>query len=109
MKYALQALELNVHIGITPEERSEPQLVLCDVDFEADSSKGASSDNITDVLNYQALYDAIKNVTEGDQQWNLLEKLHADIKSALSQFELGSVSVALTKFPFEDGAIMIRE
>lgn len=111
MKYSLQALELNVSIGITEEERSELQMVLCDVSFEADSSQGEISDRIEDVVNYQQIYDVIKELTREGQSWNLLEKLHKDIQIVLEKTfsDIQHIEVALTKFPFEDGAVMITK
>ena len=108
MKFALQALELSVKLGITSEERAEPQMVLLDLDYEYDVSKAIESDDISDTLDYQQIYDAIKSFV-GEKEWDLIEKLHVDMKKTLieSFSAMENVKLTLTKFPFEDGAVVV--
>lgn len=109
MKFSLQALELSVKLGITSQEQQEPQMVLADIDYEYDVSGAIKSDHIQDTLDYQQVYDAVKKLS-AEGSWDLLETLHAELKNMLlQQFkDMKALTVTLTKFPFEDGAVVVK-
>lgn len=110
MKFALQALELSVKLGITSDEQNEPQMVLADIDYEYDVSAAIKSDNIQDTLDYQQIYDAVKSFTIAGS-WDLLETLHTELKHMLfNKFSgMENLHLTLTKFPFEDGAVVVKD
>ena len=110
MKYVLGDIEIAVHLGITPEERAVAQPVLVTVTFTADASKAAQSDNIADTkCDYQHVYDQIHAFS--GREYNLIEKLSADIKHTLKEAfpQCENLTLSLTKFPFEDGWVQIIE
>jgi len=108
MRFSLQNIELSVYLGITEEEQSTPQTVRVSVSFTADTRAAEQSDNITDTADYQAVYDRIKSLAEG--KWNLLEKLHADLLTALKEKfpELKNITLQIEKRPWEDGSVVIE-
>ena len=109
MKFALQALELGVKLGITSGERDDPQMVLADLDYQYDPAKAIESDDVKDTLNYQKVYDWVKEFVEG-KEWDLLETFHFEMKASLeAEFkDMKQLELTLTKFPFEDGAVVVK-
>ena len=109
MKFALQALELSVNLGITSDEREDLQMVLADIDYEYDAKKAIQSDDIKDTLNYQKVYDFVKEFVNG-KDWDLLETFHSELKSSLEEAfkDMKKLELTLTKFPFEDGAVVVK-
>ena len=109
MKFALQALELGVKLGITSGERDELQMVLADLDYEYDASAAVKSDDVKDTLNYQKVYDAVKEFVDG-KEWDLIETLHTEMKASLEKEfkDMKKLELSLTKFPFEDGAVVVK-
>lgn len=109
MKFALQALELAVNLGITSGERDETQMVLADLDYEYDVTKAIKSDDVKDTLNYQKVYDAVKAFV-AEKDWDLIETMNIEMKAFLeAEFkDMKKLELTLTKFPFEDGAVVVK-
>lgn len=65
-------------VGINPEERTNLQDVLVNVEMWADLSAAAASDDIADAVNYRTVAkEIIRHVEEGDPM--LVERLASEI------------------------------
>lgn len=108
MHFVLQDIEALVHIGITPTEQAAPQLLSFTIAFNFEASVAAQSDDITDTVDYQVLYDTVKKVTQLGR-WNLLESLHAEMLTALkSACPLAeNLTLQITKKPWPHGRITV--
>ena len=83
--------------GNNPEERELGQPFLVDLQAEVDTSAAGASDNLSDTVNYAAMYRAVRGVMEGPPR-NLLEAVAEDIATAiLSSFSVDAVSVRVRK------------
>jgi FolB domain-containing protein len=109
MHFLLQDIIVPVHIGITTEERESPQSLVFRVSFTADSTIPAQTDDIADTVDYQIIYDTIKNLA-GSGEWNLLEKLHHELLLELQKNcpKANDLTLAITKAPWEDATVTVR-
>ncbi len=82
----IRGLELDVRIGVTEDERSDPQSILVDVTIETDLTTAASSDDLADTLDYDALVEEVATICEGSS-FNLLERLAGEIGERISSNE----------------------
>ena len=108
MHYFLEEIEAHAHLGITPEEQDTPQLVKVSAWFQFDPIKAVNSDDIADTVDYQILYDTIKNFCKTGR-WKLLEKLHTDLLIELSKAcpNAEQLEISIKKFPWSDGSITV--
>jgi dihydroneopterin aldolase len=94
---SIRNLRLATHIGITEEERREPQWVLVNVDLQADLRAAAKSDNLEDTVNYHWATDEIAAIVRSSQ-CSLLEYLAGKIASQMSRIErVDGVTVEIAK------------
>jgi len=109
MRIGLSQLSLPVHLGITPEERSQEQEVLIWVRFDYDTTKAEISDDLSDTFDYQKIYDFVKAFPK-DREWNLVEKLYADLKTALQKAfpEVQDLDLSVYKTPWEDASVIFN-
>ena len=86
------------HIGITPEERSEIQDVLVDVDLGIDLSSAGASDSIQSTVNYVEAWETLRRSVSG-QEFRLVEALATAVGKALldSYATIEWVAVRVTK------------
>lgn len=108
MHFCLNDIEALVHIGITKDEQAEPQLLKLKVEFDFDTSQAEKSDDIDHTVDYQLIYDIIREFSKSGY-WNLLEKMHNDLLSKLTQAfpEVGNLKLEITKSPWTDGSVTI--
>ena len=92
----LEALELHAHHGVTEEERRDGQRFLFDlrVDVPEDA---AASDRIEDAVDYRAVVEIVREVSEG-RSFELLEALAAAVADAL-----------LARFPVQHVRVRVRK
>lgn len=94
------ALKLEAIIGIHPEERLIPQSIVLDIALTTDTQKAATSDNITDAVDYSEL---VKKLQEWvmEKQFQLIETLANDLAQKILQtfLKVQSVQLKLHKFP----------
>src|SRR3989338_6460505 len=74
----IKDLRLRTIIGTRIEERAKPQEVVMNLTLDYDSEKAASSDDLSDAVNYKSLTDGILAVVEVGRYF-LLEKMADDI------------------------------
>jgi FolB domain-containing protein len=91
-------LEVFYLVGVSDEERSQPQRLLLTVDLSLDFTSASISDRIEKTVNYQAVADELLKFGEG-RSWKLLEKLAANVADfILATYRPESVLVEVKKF-----------
>jgi 7,8-dihydroneopterin aldolase/epimerase/oxygenase len=97
-KITIVDLEVHWCVGVTEEERAQPQRLLLTVDLSLDFSSAAVTDRIEKTINYQTVADGLLKFGE-DRSWKLLEKLAANIADwVLDEFGPQGVMVEVKKF-----------
>jgi dihydroneopterin aldolase len=74
----VRGLRVRTRIGVTGDERAEPQHVLIDVSVELSAEAAASSDDLAQTVDYDALVTEVE-AWAASGEWRLLERLAADI------------------------------
>ena len=98
-KISIVDLEVHFHIGVTNEERAQPQRLLLTVDMSHDFSAAAATDRVTQTIDYFKVTRKILRLGHG-RRWKLIEKLAADVANlVLNEFHPTSVTVRVKKFP----------
>jgi len=82
--------------GVRPEERRDGQRFLVDLAVYRDVSGAATSDDLTDAVDYSRIYQQVKAIVEGTPR-NLLETLAVAIAEAVQGEHGGLVWVKVTK------------
>ena len=83
--------------GVELEERLEPQPFEVDVILRGDISGAAASDDLTDTVDYSAVFTAVQQVVE-HQSFRLIEALAGAIAdTVLSDPRIGDVEVRVRK------------
>ena len=91
-------LEVCYRVGVPEEERRYPQRLLLTVEMQSDFAAAVRADSIDATVDYFAVSQMLLKFGEG-KEWRLIEKLAADIASAiLERFRPVSVMVELKKF-----------
>ena len=97
-KITIVDLEVHYCVGVTDEERAQPQRLLVTVDMSLDFSSASVSDRIERTINYQTLAEDLLKFGEG-RSWKLLEKLVANIaERILTEYKPQAVLVEVKKF-----------
>lgn len=91
-------LHTKCRIGVTPEEREQPQEILLTLSLEVDASKAAASDKLADTVDYDALSKRVAAAAEG-LTCSLIETLHHHIMDTIIAFDarIHAAEVVLTK------------
>jgi dihydroneopterin aldolase len=97
-KISIVDLEVFYHVGVPEEERAKPQRLLLTLVLELDFTAAARTDALGDTVNYFAVTQRLLKFGEG-RSWKLIEKLAADIGSALLlEFKVSRLSIEVKKF-----------
>ncbi len=90
-------MRLKCKIGVTADERREPQDVIVDVSLILDLDRAATSNSLDDTVNYREIMQQVSAfVLSGE--FTLLEGLAEGIATlALSSFQVERVSVRVRK------------
>lgn len=97
-KITIADLEVFYCVGVTDEERAQPQRLLLTVDINFDFSVAAVSDRITKTIDYFELSQRLLKFGEG-RNWKLIEKLAANVADmVLSEYKPQGVNVEVKKF-----------
>lgn len=98
-KITIVDLEVFMHVGVTDEERAQPQRLLLTVNMDYDFSSAALSDRLTKTIDYFAVAQRLLQYGAG-RNWKLIEKLATDIADlVLAEFQPNAVTVEVKKFP----------
>jgi 7,8-dihydroneopterin aldolase/epimerase/oxygenase len=97
-KITIVDLEVFFNVGVTDEERAQPQRILVTVDMEFDFSAAAMSDRVARTIDYILVTRTILKLAEG-HSWRLIEKLATDIaEKVMSEHHPQGVFVEVKKF-----------
>lgn len=97
-KISIVDLEVFFNVGVSDEERAQPQRLLLTVVMEFDFSSAALSDRITKTIDYHAVSQLLLKFGEA-RSWKLIEKLANDIADkVLLEFQPQAVTVEVKKF-----------
>lgn len=97
-KITIVDLEVFYSVGVTDQERAEPQRLLITVDLSFDFSSASVSDRIEKTINYHSVAQDLMNFGKG-RSWKLLEKLVANLADMLlGQYQPEIVTVVIKKF-----------
>jgi len=97
-KISIVDLELYLRVGVTEQERAQPQRLLVTVEMSRDVMSACLSDRIDETINYQEVADGLLGFGEG-RSWNLIEKLAGDIADwVLEHYGPETMMVEVKKF-----------
>ena len=97
-KISIVDLELHLHVGVSDEERAQPQRLLLTVLMDFDFASAAVTDRITKTIDYQAVTQRLLQFGEG-RSWKLIEKLATEVADmVLGEFQAQNVMVEVKKF-----------
>lgn len=92
-------LEVFYHVGVTDEERANPQRLLITVEMDFDFSAASLTDRVEKTINYFEVSQEVLKYGER-RSWKLLEKLAANLADhIISRFRPEVVSIEIKKFP----------
>jgi len=97
-KIIISDLEVFYRVGVSDEERANPQRLLITVEMTRDFCTAASSDDLTKTIDYNAVTGRLLRFGQ-DRSWKLVEKLAAEVaEMVLHEFAPDTVSVEVKKF-----------
>lgn len=83
--------------GVLPEEKSEPQEFIVDLDLYLDLRPAGREDNLALTVDYSQVHEMVKKLVEGPS-FNLLEALADNIaNNILEDFSVEAVGVTVYK------------
>lgn len=101
-KIFISELEVQCHIGVTAEERKNPQRLVIDIEFRHSLADAGRSDNIRKTIDYDYAAKRVKALAEGRER-NLIESLAEEAAAMLlKEFRPNSVWLRVRKFPLPD-------
>lgn len=96
-RIVIEGLRVPCHIGVTEEERADPQDVIVDVEAELDLEDAARTDDLTATLDYGLLTEELAALVSGSR-FKLLERLAGEIADAvLAHSGVDAVTVRVGK------------
>ena len=69
----LNGIQCSLRVGVSPEERREPQDCLVDVELESDLSRAARTDDLLDTVDYSRVF-ALVHQLSSSEEFALLER-----------------------------------
>lgn len=111
-RITISRLKVPTHVGVTDEERSQPQTVVINIELILDLKPAAQSDNLTDTVDYDRLTTEVAELVRSSET-KLLENLAETIAShvcTLTRVERVSVEVIKESPPVPEdvGPIAVR-
>lgn len=98
-RITVAGIKLQLHIGVTPEERRPPQPCQADVTLWGDFEAAASTDALDKALDYSAVLNLVLEVAHS-REYNLVETLAYEIaRGILRSFPAHKVGVKVRKRP----------
>ena len=84
-KVEIKNLKVKTRIGIKPNERNKPQLLLVTLSFNYSLSKKLNANNIKNLKDYSAITRYLKNFIKNNS-YNTLEKLILECTKSLKNY-----------------------
>lgn len=100
----ITGLVVDARIGVTQEERAEPQPLVIDIELAVDLSTAGETDDLRDTIDYDDLTTSVANLVR-QSECRLLERLASQIGdqvSALRGVRGVTVSVMKKQVPVEE-------
>jgi len=95
----LEAVRFYAYHGVNPEERVQGQRFVVDVRLATDLRAAGVTDDLTQTVNYSAVYKRVKAIVEGPPR-DLIEALAEDIASALlADFSASTAVTVMVRKP----------
>ena len=102
----LEQLEVELRIGVTDEERANPQRIVINLTIWPSVAFEQLHDDIARTLNYVDLCRAARDFVQG-REWKLIETLASDLGSELlGRFSLAAVEIEVRKFVLPNTAFV---
>lgn len=104
-RLTVHALKLMAHIGVTEEERREPQRLEIDVDLYADLEEAGRTGDLGFTIDYRQVADGLRGLLEG-RPWHLVEAAaRASLDFLFERFpSAGRAVVRVRKYVLPDTA-----
>jgi len=91
-------LEVYYRVGVTEQERGQPQRLLLTIELTCDLAAAAATDDLKQTIDYASLAQALIRYGEG-RSWNLLEKLASNlVDMVLEEYQPKAVRIEVKKF-----------
>ena len=98
-KIKLNDISCKTRIGVFPEERKSPQLILIDLVLHLDLEEASHNDDLNKTVDYVELVDQIQKTTQ-EGHFRILESLAYELcQTALRNHRIQRVEVTVRKFP----------
>ncbi|MGH9339029.1 MAG: dihydroneopterin aldolase [Acidobacteriota bacterium] len=98
-KIVIKGLSCQAHIGVTAQERANPQELLIDIELLLDLEPAANLDDIAMTADYRKLVETIERHIQASR-YKLLETVaQAICKLVLEDTQIKSVHLTVRKFP----------
>lgn len=79
---AVRDLHIECIVGIHPQERTTPQMVIVDLEFDYDFAQAAATDAIAHVVNYDEAVAQVRQLIVA-RQFQLIETMAAEVSAQL--------------------------
>ncbi len=97
-KITIADLEVFYSVGVTEEERAQPQRLLLYIELAFDFTGAAAGDRLNRTIDYFAVCQRLLNYGH-NRSWRLIEKLAVNLaEMLLSEFHPEAVNVEVKKF-----------
>jgi len=97
-KITIADLEGYWHVGVTEDERRQPQRLLITLEMDVDMTPAAASDDLARTIDYAAVTRRVLAFSDG-RQWELIETLASDLAAmVLNEFAPAAATVEVKKF-----------
>src|ERR1043165_2756057 len=97
-KIVICDLEVFYRVGITAEERAQPQRLLITIEMSHDFKAAAVRDNLAETIDYAAVSESVIHFGD-DSHWELIETVGTDLAAMiLERFSAAQVCIEVKKF-----------
>ncbi len=94
----IRDLEVEARVGVTEQERAQPQRLLVSVELDLDLREAGRSDNVAKTADYAMLADLIRQMAT-KKPHNLVESIAEELADAILQQKLAqAVTIEVKKF-----------
>lgn len=94
----IRDLEVEARVGVTEQERAQPQRLLVSVELDLDLREAGRSDNVAKTTDYAMLADLIRRLAT-KKPHNLVESIAEELADAILQQKLAqAVTIEVKKF-----------
>jgi 7,8-dihydroneopterin aldolase/epimerase/oxygenase len=98
----LEQLEVHANLGVTQEERAQPQPIVINATLWPNLPFDEVHDDIDRAVNYVDISGAVREFIQR-REWNLIEAIASELTSHLLQkFPLKAVEIGVRKFVLPD-------